>query len=470
MVRIEFEGVVYASNFINQDSRSNTFKATALPIVVPNGYEIIETEHEICFSERRIQFNLENSIAFFKNVESESIWSYNKDTNEWNNPVENEVFSLEDGLINTKYQRSWNGTHNMDAYFLELFFKVINHLNPYLGTKLLASTSRFNNYLNSKTVNNFYKLTNQEMVLAADKIFSAMGPDYFYSQMSGEYGLVINSNGKKARQLIGLPERVMSYLKINSVAGLDVAFRTICEEDANEGIVLLDYFQKVDNLKTFKKSEDKTAEAQFIRNLAQAKEIRPEIKPSRLLRYLIKQRFAYSFMQYAPLSWGSQTNMREVFLIPNSELKTYVDYLNMSSKNSELYPRNLVAAHNVCVRNAQILNSQNLAKQYEEAVKTLEPYCYEKKDYLITYPKTINELVMEGNELEHCVATYASTIAKGSTKVFCLRKADEPTVPFVTIEVDNDNNIVQVKEKYDLDVTDPEVLEFLKKWRKEKLA
>ncbi len=73
-------------------------------------------------------------------------------------------------------------------------------------------------------------------------------------------------------------------------------------------------------------------------------------------------------------------------------------------------------------------------------------------------------LIREGKILEHCVATYAESVAKGSTCILFIRKKASPEIPFYTLEYSG-GEVIQNRGKKNCKETD-EVVKFKNKWLK----
>jgi hypothetical protein len=130
-------------------------------------------------------------------------------------------------------------------------------------------------------------------------------------------------------------------------------------------------------------------------------------------------------------------------------LNEYADYLSLSislyGKIIEKYPRHLVMAHNILMREN---NEKNNFKQYEEsfkdAVSQWEDYEYAYGNYCIIKPTEAEDLVKEGTELSHCVASYVPKVANGDDVVLFMRSRKEKNVSLYTIEVIGDK-VTQVE-------------------------
>lgn len=58
-------------------------------------------------------------------------------------------------------------------------------------------------------------------------------------------------------------------------------------------------------------------------------------------------------------------------------------------------------------------------------------------------PESGTEIILEGKMLQHCVGGYVQRHADGKTNILFIRKKDEPDMPYFTVEVSNDYQIIQ---------------------------
>ena len=72
-----------------------------------------------------------------------------------------------------------------------------------------------------------------------------------------------------------------------------------------------------------------------------------------------------------------------------------------------------------------------------------------------------NDLMVEGNKMNHCVGSYWSKVQRGYAKIFSLR--DPNGKPYVTIELDKSNNIVQARGNSN-SVPSPELQQKVNEW------
>lgn len=144
-------------------------------------------------------------------------------------------------------------------------------------------------------------------------------------------------------------------------------------------------------------------------------------------------------------------------LIPDKSEKSnfisdYFDYLrNCETLNYDmtsdvvLYPKNFKKAHDKAAVNVQ---NKKFEKEYNMIAKLL-PDMHDKYDFsndtlLIKAPDSGRDILYEGQTLHHCVGSYVSRVAEGSTVILFIRRKKAPDKPYVTVEVRNDK-IVQVR-------------------------
>ena len=165
-------------------------------------------------------------------------------------------------------------------------------------------------------------------------------------------------------------------------------------------------------------------------------------------------------------------------------LTTWRDYINMADQlkmNTKLdqiaRPKDLKAAHDECVllreKGDAKKEAQKLAKKWPKVNKQLpklKKFEYTADGYTIVAPESIEDIVMEGRILKHCVHTcdyYFSRIQTDESYLFFLRKAKSPDVPWYTLEVEPSGNIRQKRTTGDNQNKDfMAAVGFLKKWQK----
>lgn len=130
----------------------------------------------------------------------------------------------------------------------------------------------------------------------------------------------------------------------------------------------------------------------------------------------------------------------------------YRDYLEMAlslkidlTHKAVRYPSDLVEAHSRLLGLFNTLDDKNHAvdEAFAAAVAPLYEQIgfteYQGKEYSVVFPKLRSDLITEGTSLSHCVGrmeNYYKNHMAGTKMIFFLRKNENPSKPFFTMEVD----------------------------------
>lgn len=128
------------------------------------------------------------------------------------------------------------------------------------------------------------------------------------------------------------------------------------------------------------------------------------------------------------------------------------DYLNMANRlgynlsdTSVSMPKNLNAAHdrvsNICKYHISEKLNKHLVTLNSERAKLI----FADENYTIVLPQSMQDIVNEGKALSHCVGGYAERHAKGILTILFIRKNDDLSTPFYTMEITSDYHIVQCR-------------------------
>jgi len=115
------------------------------------------------------------------------------------------------------------------------------------------------------------------------------------------------------------------------------------------------------------------------------------------------------------------------------------DYARMSievlGKDFDRYPRYLKTAHDIVMQNYQVNKSKTLVEKYNKIVENLTKLEYKGEKYSVIAPKTVDEVVKEGQSLNHCVANYIEDFVNGQYAILFLRDNERIDHSLVTIQV-----------------------------------
>ncbi|UGO50997.1 PcfJ-like protein [Bacillus phage vB_BanS_Nate] len=147
------------------------------------------------------------------------------------------------------------------------------------------------------------------------------------------------------------------------------------------------------------------------------------------------------------------------------------DYIRMSTRlelDFEKYPKSLKKEHDITQMNYKVQESEIKRKEFKQAVEN-EEYAfleYKKREYSIIPPVEMDDLIKEGNDLSHCVASYVNDVVSDRCKILFLRKSKDLESPLATVEI-RGGNIRQARGYANRRLTQDE-LGFLRDWAKEK--
>ena len=167
-------------------------------------------------------------------------------------------------------------------------------------------------------------------------------------------------------------------------------------------------------------------------------------------------------------------------------LQVWKDYLSMAGKlrldvydsiiyrTSDLQRRHSEAVIQMEEKKKEI-RRRELEEKYvgfqEQLIALKEKYEFSAGEYQIVAPKSIDDILYEGDTLHHCVNktdNYFDRIASKESYILFLRKKENPEVPFYTLEVEPDGTIRQKRAEFDRQNKDiDEVTSFLRLWQKE---
>ena len=200
--------------------------------------------------------------------------------------------------------------------------------------------------------------------------------------------------------------------------------------------------------------------------------------PEKIMNYVLKQQAA----GYKGKTAKSILNQWEDYLAMCKRLGKNV------SDEMTYRPRELKRRHNEAVEEKRKLDmieemkrdaemkekrAKELREKYpgaEEILAEIAPrYEYENEEYKIIVPKSLVDIMSEGNALHHCVGStdrYFERIRDQETYICFLRKQSEPEIPFYTIEMEPGGTIRQHRGMYDEEPDIEKIRGFLREWQK----
>lgn len=165
-----------------------------------------------------------------------------------------------------------------------------------------------------------------------------------------------------------------------------------------------------------------------------------------------------------------------------TEYNLFVDYSNMCN-TYKLWPykkfpekQNLKLAHDVIMQYSYEKKKAEESHNFDEAISNeiyrefielpFEQF-YLNSRFTLLMPRSADDLVEESYQMRNCVSSYIPSVSAGRTYIFFLRKKTSKSSSFVTIEVNRNRALVQVKGKGNSH-PDDQTKEYVIHWCKDK--
>ena len=147
-------------------------------------------------------------------------------------------------------------------------------------------------------------------------------------------------------------------------------------------------------------------------------------------------------------------------------LKDYYQMVYMYP-NFVKYPKYLTVAHDIAQRNYRQQNNANLdsdiSKHYERHAEREGMFTYGGHRFAVLALRSAKEIIGEGTAQSNCVGSYSARVASGHSFIFSLRRLDTPNKSWITVEVNENNHIVQSYQTYNQSISG-QATEYLSAW------
>ena len=187
----------------------------------------------------------------------------------------------------------------------------------------------------------------------------------------------------------------------------------------------------------------------------------PQAKPEELMMFATLAGYSCGTFETCVRITGSDPIklVRWLYKQNAEDINDYRDYLEQCRRlgydmtdRIVLFPRDFGAKHDelteieLMLENEKQMKYRNsLTKEFKIRMKEREKLCFEHGGLVLIQPGSMKEIAAEGARLSHCVAGYADRHAQGALTIMFLRRADSPDIPYYTMEVSNDFEIVQCR-------------------------
>jgi len=252
--------------------------------------------------------------------------------------------------------------------------------------------------------------------------------DGYTSRREESLAKYINKEATKPNEIINVPKYMLNYIKNLSLesSGL-LNIRKIDEKFGADNVKNI--------LDRFIDEHGNTAITTFLNSYCtQFLDVvdNYNYEPKRLAEYICRE-----------------VKLQQGIVSPSDALTLLRDYhrmLKMMQLDSEKYSKSLKKDHDIATMNYRI-NEDKYAKQAFQNIvnqKTYQDLLFKDDKYIIVIPKEPGDLVAEGKNLSHCVASYVNDVTKEKCKIIFVRTIDKPDESLLTVEIRNEK-IIQIK-------------------------
>jgi len=129
-------------------------------------------------------------------------------------------------------------------------------------------------------------------------------------------------------------------------------------------------------------------------------------------------------------------------------------------------PKDIDRIHDLLSEQIKYVENLALEKDFNEQVilnESLLKILPKSDKFMVINPCTPTDLGEEGLKLNHCVGSYIKRYSTGYSKIFFIRTVLMPNEPFVTVELNQYNELVQAKGKSNK-TPSKEVMDYIFKW------
>lgn len=116
-------------------------------------------------------------------------------------------------------------------------------------------------------------------------------------------------------------------------------------------------------------------------------------------------------------------------------------------KARHLFPKDFARTHELMSEMYMQQKNQIKQKQYEEAISKFSDFKegVEIGSLTVILPASVNQIVQEGKNQHHCVATYTGRVSRGDTLIFFVRRNENLNQSYYTLELSPEGKIRQCR-------------------------
>ena len=123
------------------------------------------------------------------------------------------------------------------------------------------------------------------------------------------------------------------------------------------------------------------------------------------------------------------------------------------------YPKNFLTTKNIVTYKYNTLIKQEEAKRLSKNIYRPELE-FETSGFVFISPKTPKDIIEEGKNMHNCVGGYVNKVVDGYSTIIFMRLASDPSKSYITLELNENLNVIQSKRRYNksLNIQERQVL------------
>lgn len=403
------------NNLINFNQLLETINIQELGELIEIQSELKETDDYFILDLYRLNFNLIDDIINITKYKYKTI-KINKENKISEVILFDKCFTEQFNENELKFIYDKNDLFTLINSLVNLNINMINFMN----TKKIYESIMISNYSFLNFINSLLFYYNP-----LEKLITSNNLNLFIKNIyKDDFNVFLDSNKEKLHQIVGFPKFAIPLIKTSKLeihTELLQELNKLC--NGNDFKVFLEFMI---NLKNFRNLDKTSDDEDFITKTILL--IKKSYRMVDLLNYLLRQSYFYNLKH---------------FKFPIDEINWLSDYVDMCELNElkyEKYPSFLKKQHDIVASNIESMNvPDSLMYLYEEAVICYENVCktikYEDQSYIFIIPKTIKDLIEEGNNLHHCVGSYYKKIINKESFIVFMRKLECPKESYITIDL-----------------------------------
>lgn len=157
------------------------------------------------------------------------------------------------------------------------------------------------------------------------------------------------------------------------------------------------------------------------------------------------------------------------YIVKNDAYNVYFDYLSMMDQlktpvdENTIFPKDIHKAHNDATSKLNAVKYEKHNGKYAKRLGKLTELNYAAEGLMVVVPTKLEQILVEGKALSHCVGSYIDRVSEGETTILFVRTQSDPEKPYYTMEWKD--RVIQLRGEKNKPAPD-DVKAFVDRWEK----